>query len=89
MVLVRPRVAARTWDAFRLTAARGVLGRRRRRPARDESRPGLRGQERSQSDDPPGGPQAGRDPNESLPARDNLKRLLNRTPVTAGRQQIL
>ena len=77
MVLVRPRVAPRTWDAFRLTALEGCIGRRGRRPARDEGRPGLRGQERGQGDDPAGGPQAGGDRMSHCPDRDRLERLLD------------
>ncbi len=52
MDVVRPRVAPRTWDAFRLTALEGCSGADRGRPARDESRSRLRGQERGQEDDP-------------------------------------
>ena len=81
MILVRPRVAARTWDAFRLTALEGCSGAAVGRPARDESRPGLRGKKRSKSNDPPGDPQAGRIRMNHCPPSDNLKRLLDRTPL--------
>ena len=78
MALVRPRVAAQYLGRVPPDGARGSIRRRCRRTARYESGPGLCGQERSQGDDPPHGPQSRGDRMNHCPDRDRLERLLTR-----------